>query len=929
MDFSRNVVLAIEGDGLFHYQGMPVWPVRNASEKSSLESLVRSLGGKLEFVFEVEEEPLCGLELVVGLGVESFEEAKLYAHLTKRDCKLAHNLDEMRKLPQPSVVVTTIEYADETLFDFLYVSAPLQTAPGVVFSYGNDLRTQVLARSVAVQLIGLRHLEKRRIDINAMVDCGVCSLDGYSFLGNRSTPTEFREAIASNAGLLSLTSHSDGIDVWLSEDLVFCPIRSTDIRDHASPAPSCVVTGICHRCNRQLSQVVGSDLLLHPDIIRAHVMIICVCWGLYPSRHIHSTDSAFSRAVLQNLSVGALLTTWEINIHDLSVTAELFHNVSSGMTLGEALAIHLSSDASERKFHKMCLIGDPSIRLAESNEPDPFASVRTVIKMPVPSARCIASISILKLILSQFEGAAASEAMESIVDYEKMLIEGLRYDEDLGDRFRRQAVDFLSSHDTMLSKVWTPFADLVEVFPERKVCNVCDRRTITRKYALRIPGAAARCETTCPSCGSISDSPADQSLSMSVKADGTIHLIGEIPNQRWHGRVVVERFFTKENTTWVWPEGDDGKPLRTFQVPEPFPAVPFRLGLVLIFGQCELIVLGCLHRGTSKETIHPERPAIRLQYNENPENVPENVTRAVLAGSKLLNRYPIDTEARVLQRLSNYFECPEEKLLLVRGIDECLDHLCREFADMRFATVWPGFDAFPQRVKLHGRKSHQIRLNADFKLPKANLSLLESSDFVLIANPANPTGSTLSEDEKQILTSNAGWVLFDETYIDYAGGRFNRVEFQENVITYRSFSKSLGLAGARLGVMFGEPSILNRMKQKQLYCNVGVIDLHALEQALDDDSSRQKHVETTILERERLRKAIARTGALVYESFANFLLVKSNAHERLCDFLTSRGIYVKDASQFGIDDHVRISVGVQKENDKVIEAFSEYATRSC
>lgn len=927
MNFADHVVLAIEADGFFHYRGKPVWPIRNANEKYAFETMVRSLGGEIELVFEVEEEPLSGREMVVGLGTESHEDAKLYAHLTKRHYNLVHDLIGLRKLPRPAVVVTTIEYVDERLFDFLYVGAPLDSAPGVVFSFGHDLRKQVLARSVAVQLIGARVLEKRRVDINALVDCGAYLGENYSFLGSRSTPAEFREAIASNPGLLSLTSHSDGIDVWLGRDLVLCPIRSADVNDHTHPAPSCVISGICHRCSRRMSQVVGSDRLLHPDAIRAHVMIFCVCWGLYPSRSVHSTDSAFSRAVLENLSVGALLTSWEINIQDLSDTTQLFHNVLSGMTLGEALAIHLSSHASENKFHNLCLIGDPSIRLAKSDAPDPFAHVRNIRKMPAPSARCIAALTLLRLILNCFEGAESSEAMESIVAYEKMLIEGIHYNENVSDRFRQRGVGFLSSHDTMVSKVWTSFADPVEVLPERKACPICGRRTITRKYIMRLPGAAPRCETMCPSCGSVSDLPSDLDLSMSVEADGTIHLNGDFRNEHWHARVVVERFHTNEKSSWIWPEGDDGKPLRSFRVPEPFPSIPFRLGLVFIVGQGELIVLGCLYRGTSNETVRLDRPTISLQYNENPESVAENVTRAVLAGSKLLNRYPFDTTARVLRRLSAYYDCAEEKFMLVRGIDECLDHLCREFSEMHFATVWPGFDAFQQRVKLLERRSRQIRLNSDFNLLKDDLSRLGESDFALVANPSNPTGLTLSDEEKQSLTSNAGWVLFDETYIDYAGGCFNKVEFQDNVITFRSFSKSLGLAGARLGIMFGAPSVLNRMKERQLYCNVGVLDLHALEQALDNEDRRQQHVEMTIRERERLRNAIARTGTLVYDSAANFLLVKSKPQERLGDFLASRGIRVKDTAQFGIEDHVRISVGTEQENDRLIDAFLEYTRR--
>jgi len=84
---------------------------------------------------------------------------------------------------------------------------------------------------------------------------------------------------------------------------------------------------------------------------------------------------------------------------------------------------------------------------------------------------------------------------------------------------------------------------------------------------------------------------------MTVELDRWIRLHGELPGSDWHARITIERFFTREPYGWEWPAAPAGEPLRSFQVPEPWPAVPFRLSVIMVFGDSEFSVLGCLYRG--------------------------------------------------------------------------------------------------------------------------------------------------------------------------------------------------------------------------------------------------------------------------------------------------------------------------------------------
>jgi len=316
---------------------------------------------------------------------------------------------------------------------------------------------------------------------------------------------------------------------------------------------------------------------------------------------------------------------------------------------------------------------------------------------------------------------------------------------------------------------------------------------------------------------------------------------------------------------------------------------------------------------------------LMLAANENPEPVAREILEGIRAGAGLVNRYTFESEARVLEKLATYFQCSEKNMVLLRGIDEAFDRLSHEFPAMRYATAWPGFDGYVNRIRVHGYRHVEIRLTDDFALDPADLKKLSKDDFVFLADPSNPTGRPLSGEEHRRVRERAGKVFIDETYADYAGGDGGCPAFGGNVFAFRSFSKSFGLAGARLGVVFGAEDVIARVKSKQWYCNIGVLDLCALEAAIENDFLRRRHIEKTVSERERMNKMVKSLRFCVYPSEGNFILMRDNQKNSIETFLRARSIVVRNTARFGLLDHVRISVGLPAENDRLLEALTEYA----
>lgn len=611
---SRHVgaVWALETSDGGHYvkDGRPVWPLRTAMEREALERMLATMGGHLGLVDHATPGTLSGPGLVVGLGPRAFEDARLYAHLTMRAYQPAHTREELAELPLPSVLVTTLEHVDEDLLDLMYDHRPVDEVPGLIFAFAeDDLRRQVLARAATLHCPP-RAARTRRIDLYPLLPVAHVEGPGLTVLGGRATAAQLRGAVAEHANLLTVSTHSDGIDAQLIPELVLCPMDRVPHDHDPALAPSCHTTGYCHRRERPIERALEEGSLLSPSEIAADVMIHCVCWGLYPAPGIQSPAFSLARRLLEELNVGALITTWEIVSQTTSTTSTLFHDVARGVPLGRALARHLAAPESMHKGHRLVLVGDPELRLPPSDEPDPLEGLRNEPSPPVASSGQTGALALLRAMVVEARRTqrpdrsdTSSAAIEAALHYEAAQLAGVPLEEDptaAGPALRRAMLEYFAHRYTDASRYWLAYASDVRTLAERRPCPACGRRTISRRYALRVPGAAKRDHTHCPTCGPIGDLPEGRALTIAVDPDGTIRLGGDLPQSCWDAQVVLDTQIASMHATWPWPAAADGSPAVLVRPTETWPQVPLRVALLMLREDCELDVVGCLCRVRSR-----------------------------------------------------------------------------------------------------------------------------------------------------------------------------------------------------------------------------------------------------------------------------------------------------------------------------------------
>jgi histidinol-phosphate aminotransferase len=217
----------------------------------------------------------------------------------------------------------------------------------------------------------------------------------------------------------------------------------------------------------------------------------------------------------------------------------------------------------------------------------------------------------------------------------------------------------------------------------------------------------------------------------------------------------------------------------------------------------------------------------------------------------------------------------------------------------------------------------------DFRLDANQVinSITSSTKIIFLCSPNNPSGNLLERDKvEKILQHFTGLVVIDEAYIDFANdpGFVASLPRYSNLVVLQTLSKAWGLAGLRLGICFASEEIIHVLNKIKYPYNVNVATQQiALETLLKIDQMKAR-VDIILNEREKLKEALSTLKIVlkIFPSDANFLLVKVVNAKNVYQYLSKKGIVVRDRSSVtGCEDCLRITVGTPQENDQLINAL--------
>lgn len=306
---------------------------------------------------------------------------------------------------------------------------------------------------------------------------------------------------------------------------------------------------------------------------------------------------------------------------------------------------------------------------------------------------------------------------------------------------------------------------------------------------------------------------------------------------------------------------------------------------------------------------------IKLDANENPFGFG-------------LNRYP-DTELSELKKAFSLFRgLSSEQLIFGNGSDELIDLLIRAFCEPgqdRIMTFTPGFSMYEVNAAINNVEVIQMQLTPTFEidLPET-LAMLEDErlKLIFICSPNNPTGNVISKETiVEVAKAFNGLVIVDEAYIDFGGETFLGEKIA-NVFILQTFSKALGLAGARLGVGIGSGKVIEVLEKIKPPYNINALTIERAMETLKRPALIEEQVSLITSERDRLLQAMSAFPEVlkVYPSESNFLLVAFRQPEKIYQQLLNLGIVVRDRSKL-VSGCLRITVGKPEENNRLLAAL--------
>lgn len=325
---------------------------------------------------------------------------------------------------------------------------------------------------------------------------------------------------------------------------------------------------------------------------------------------------------------------------------------------------------------------------------------------------------------------------------------------------------------------------------------------------------------------------------------------------------------------------------------------------------------------------------VKLNTNENPYPPSPKVLEAIQAMDMAdLRKYP-DPMATALRRAcAGCYGVPGEDWVVVgNGMDEILAMALRAFVDPGDTVVaaYPTYTLYEVLCRLHGCSLNYIPLDDDFQLtPEFHAA---RGRLCFLTRPNAPTGVAYPREEvKRFCDAFNGIVLIDEAYVDF--GNDSCMDFPEqfdNVIVTRTFSKSYGLAGLRIGTAVARPELIREfVKIKDSY-NLNTFSQAAGLAAIEDQDYMKMRTAQIRASRARLRDALLDMGFTVPESSSNFVLARWNGTPNaaaLFEALREHHVLVRYFPQPRLENALRISIGTDEECDRLIDALRDIITR--
>ena len=299
-----------------------------------------------------------------------------------------------------------------------------------------------------------------------------------------------------------------------------------------------------------------------------------------------------------------------------------------------------------------------------------------------------------------------------------------------------------------------------------------------------------------------------------------------------------------------------------------------------------------------------------------------------------VNRYPDPQQLTVKKVLATIKNINKKNILLGNGSDEILDLLFRAFCEPNkdnIITLPPTYGMYSVLASLNAIEDRKVLLSTDFQpqIQQILATVDDNSKILFVCSPNNPSGNSFSEEViETLLKKFQGLVVIDEAYIDFSKQEswLKKLNEYPNLVITQTLSKAYGMAGIRLGICYASEEIIQILNNIKPPYNINELTQQKALERLQDKEGVAQEIETILFERNQLAIALRSISFIekIYESDANFILIKVDDANKRYNELIEKGIVIRNrTSQPLCENTLRLTVGTKEENEKLIKVLKE------
>jgi histidinol-phosphate aminotransferase len=339
------------------------------------------------------------------------------------------------------------------------------------------------------------------------------------------------------------------------------------------------------------------------------------------------------------------------------------------------------------------------------------------------------------------------------------------------------------------------------------------------------------------------------------------------------------------------------------------------------------------------------RNIVKLASNENPLGPSPKALEAVQRVLPELHLYPDGGGFELKAALAAKLGVEIAQITLGNGSNDVLELAARAFLSPAVKAVFSehAFAVYPIVTQAVGAKASVAPAHDGTRGPRyghdleAMTRLIDAETrMVFVANPNNPTGTCLGRSElRRFLSELPEHVIavVDEAYFEYVEtpdypNALDWLREFPNLVVTRTFSKAYGLAGLRVGYAVSSPEIADLLNRVRQPFNVNTPALEAAKAALADEEHLARSVRLNREGLAQLGEALEARKLAAIPSVGNFITFDlGRPAAPIYDALLREGVIVRPIANYGLPNHLRVTVGTAEQNAIFLAALDRVLSR--